>query len=56
MPYDGLGEVWFDSFDSAAIAMRSPEWSEVISDASKFMDLDTVVAAWAFEHRIIEPA
>jgi len=54
-PFTGLGEVWFDSFDSAATATKSPEWSAVISDAATFMDLETVVAAWADEHRIIAP-
>lgn len=55
IPYAGLGEVWFDSFGSAATATKTPEWSAVISDASIFMDLDTVVAAWADEYRIIPP-
>lgn len=55
IPYAGLGEVWFDGFDSAATATETPEWSAVISDASTFMDLDSVVAAWASEHRIIPP-
>ena len=55
IPYTGLGEVWFDSFDAAARATRTPEWFAVISDASTFMDLDTVIAAWADEHRIVEP-
>lgn len=55
IPYTGLGEVWFDSFDAAAAATRTPEWSAVIEDASTFMDLSTVVAAWAEEHRIIDP-
>lgn len=55
LPFTGLGEVWFDSFDSAATATESPEWSAVISDAATFMDLDTVVAAWAEEHRIVVP-
>jgi uncharacterized protein (TIGR02118 family) len=55
IPFTGLGEVWFDSLDSAATATKSPEWSAVISDAATFMDLETVVAAWADEHRIIAP-
>lgn len=54
-PYTGLGEVWFDSFEEAAAAIRSPEWSVVIDDADTFMDLRTVVAAWADEHEIISP-
>jgi uncharacterized protein (TIGR02118 family) len=55
IPYTGLGEVWFDSFEAAATATRTPEWSKLISDPSTFMNLNTVVAAWADEHRIIEP-
>lgn len=54
--YTGLGEVWFDSFEAAAKATQTPEWSAVIADASTFMDLNTVIAAWADEHRIIEPS
>jgi uncharacterized protein (TIGR02118 family) len=49
-PYSGLGEVWFESPESAARATESPEWSSVIADAGKFMDLSTVVVAWAEEH------
>lgn len=56
IPYTGLGEVWFDSFGAAKAATQTPEWAAVISDAADFMDLDTVVAAWADEHRIIEPS
>lgn len=56
IPYTGLGEVWIDSFEAAATATQTSEWSAVISDASTFMNLDTIVAAWADEHRIIEPS
>ena len=45
--------MWFDSFESAAEATATPEWSAVIDDAGSFMDLSTVVAAWAEEHEII---
>lgn len=55
IPYTGLGEVWFDSFESAAAATGTPEWEAVLADAATFMDLDTVVAAWADEHQIIPP-
>jgi hypothetical protein len=53
MPYTGLGEVWFDGFESAATATSTKEWSAVIADADTFMDLRTVVAAWAEEHEIM---
>lgn len=46
-PYTGLGEAWFDDVASARSALESPEWAEVIEDATKFMDIETVVAAWA---------
>ena len=52
-PYTGLGEVWFDSIDSAAIATSTPQWKAVIEDADTFMDLSGVVAAWAEEHELI---
>lgn len=55
IPYTGLGEVWFESFEAAAAATNTPEWLAVISDAATFMNLETVVAAWADEHRIIRP-
>jgi uncharacterized protein (TIGR02118 family) len=53
LPYAGLGEVWFDSFDAAAAATATPEWSAVIADAATFMDLGRVVAAWAREHEVV---
>lgn len=55
VPYAGLGEVWFDGFEAAVEATRTPEWSAVIEDADKFMDLRTVVAAWAEEHQVLAP-
>ena len=55
IPYTGLGEMWFDSFAAAATATETPEWAAVIADADSFMDLSTVVAAWAEEHEIIRP-
>lgn len=51
-PYAGVGEVWFDSMQEARAALATPEWRAVIEDASTFMDLDQVVAAWAEEHPI----
>ena len=54
VPYAGLGEVWFDSFDAAQAATETPEWSAVIADAEKFMDFERLVAAWAEEHEIIQ--
>ena len=53
IPYTGLGEVWFDDFEAAASATNTPEWAAVIADAETFMDLTSVVAAWAEEHEII---
>ena len=53
LPYTGLGEVWFDRFESAAAATATSEWAAVIADGDTFMDLSTVVATWAEEHEII---
>ena len=53
IPYTGLGEVWFDSFEAASEATMTDEWSAVINDADAFMDLRGVVAAWAVEHELI---
>jgi uncharacterized protein (TIGR02118 family) len=49
-PYTGLGEVWFDSIESATAAVRSVEWQAVIADADTFMDMTQISAAWAEEH------
>jgi uncharacterized protein (TIGR02118 family) len=51
-PYAGIGEVWFDSMEEARAALKTAEWLAVIEDASTFMDLDNVTAAWADEHPI----
>jgi uncharacterized protein (TIGR02118 family) len=51
-PYAGVGELWFDSIESAKTALATSEWRAVIEDASTFMDLDRVTAAWAEEHPI----
>ena len=53
IPYTGLGEVWFDSFEAAGLATNTAEWAAVITDADTFMDLSVVVAAWAEEHELI---
>lgn len=52
-PFTGLGEVWFDSFESATTATQTPEWAVVMADADTFMDLGGMVAAWAEEHQIL---
>jgi uncharacterized protein (TIGR02118 family) len=51
-PYVGLGELWFDDVETARTALATAEWRAVIEDASTFMDLDHVTAAWAEEHVI----
>jgi uncharacterized protein (TIGR02118 family) len=53
IPYTGLGEVWFESFETAAQATGTTEWAAVIADADRFMDVSGVVAAWAVEHELI---
>jgi uncharacterized protein (TIGR02118 family) len=53
IPYTGLGKVWFDSFETAAVATGAKEWDAVIADADTFMDLTGVAAAWAEEHELI---
>lgn len=49
-PFAGLGEVWFDNLETARAAMESQEWSEVVDDARRFMDMDQLEVAWAEEH------
>ena len=49
-PYAGLGELSFETLEDAHAALRTAEWPAVIEDASEFMDLDHVTAAWANEH------
>lgn len=50
-PYAGLGELSFETFEDAHAALGTAEWHAVIEDASGFMDLNHVTAAWANEHR-----
>jgi uncharacterized protein (TIGR02118 family) len=49
-PYAGLGELSFETLEDAHAALSTAEWHAVIEDASEFMDLDHVTAAWADEH------
>jgi uncharacterized protein (TIGR02118 family) len=49
-PYAGLGELSFETLEDAQTALDTAEWQAVIEDASEFMDLDRVTAAWANEH------
>lgn len=49
-PYAGLGELSFETLEDAHAALGTAEWQAVIDDASEFMDLDHVAAAWATEH------
>jgi uncharacterized protein (TIGR02118 family) len=51
-PYAGIGEAWFEDFTAAKSALESPEWAAVIEDASTFMDLGSIVVAWA-EPRVV---
>jgi uncharacterized protein (TIGR02118 family) len=50
--YDGLGEVWFESRESARAALATAEWRAVLEDAATFMDFDRITAVWAEEHVI----
>lgn len=52
-PYAGLGELWFADLEAAKAALATPEWKAVIEDASTFMRLDEVSAAWAEEHDLL---
>jgi uncharacterized protein (TIGR02118 family) len=49
-PYDGLGEVWFDSPEAAQAAIATPEWRAVLDDATGLMDMGRVTSAWDEEH------
>jgi uncharacterized protein (TIGR02118 family) len=51
--FAGLGELWFDSLEAAEAALATPEWQAVLEDASTFMDLEQVTAAWAEEQPIL---
>ena len=51
-PYAGLGEVWFETLDSAQAALASSEWKSVLDDAATFMDMGAISAAWASEHTV----
>jgi uncharacterized protein (TIGR02118 family) len=51
-PYAGIDELWFESLEAAKRALATPEWQSVLDDATTFMDLEVVSAAWAEEHPI----
>jgi uncharacterized protein (TIGR02118 family) len=51
-PYAGLGELWFTDYQAAEAALATPEWKAVMDDASTFMHLEEVSAAWAEEHEL----
>jgi uncharacterized protein (TIGR02118 family) len=51
-PYVGVGELSFEGIDAAQTALATPEWRAVIEDASTFMDLEHVTAAWVEENLI----
>src|SRR5688500_2987151 len=53
-PFTGLGEVWFDDLAAAQAALNTSEWRAVVEDASTFMDMEHLSAAWAQEH-VFEP-
>jgi uncharacterized protein (TIGR02118 family) len=38
-PYDGIGELWFDSVEAVATALQSAEWEAVMEDGMSFGDL-----------------
>jgi uncharacterized protein (TIGR02118 family) len=52
LAYDGLGEVWFESSESARAALATAEWRAVIDDAATFMDFEHITAVWAEEQVI----
>ena len=49
-PYAGLGELSFETLEDAHAALSTAEWDAVIEDASEFMNLHHITAAWANEH------
>jgi uncharacterized protein (TIGR02118 family) len=51
-PCAGLGEVWFETVESAQAALASSEWRTVLDDAATFMDMSEISAAWASEHTV----
>jgi hypothetical protein len=44
--------MWFDDIETAKASLETPEWRAVIEDASTFMALDHITAAWVEEHPI----
>ena len=52
--YAGLGEARFASFEDAARATESAEWTAVLEDARTFMDFDRPTVVWA-ESRVVVP-
>jgi uncharacterized protein (TIGR02118 family) len=53
-PYDGVGEVWFDSIEAARAGFAAePHSSRLVADREVFMG----AAAWCFveEHTVVDP-
>jgi uncharacterized protein (TIGR02118 family) len=41
---DGIGELWFDSVEAMAVAMKSPQMGAAIEDAKAFLDMSRTYA------------
>ena len=54
-PFVGVGEAWFDDVAAARVALASAEWSAVIEDARRFMDLASALVVWATPRVSREP-
>jgi uncharacterized protein (TIGR02118 family) len=56
-PYDGVAEIWWDSIEDLAVAIRSPEGQrasqELLEDERRFIDLARSAFWAAQEHQII---
>ena len=50
---DGIGELWFDSADAMARAMKSPEMAAAGEDAKRFLDMEKTYALVVSEKTII---
>lgn len=52
-PFDGMGELWFDSVEAALSAFNTPEGQAARRDTPEFADPDSVVRFFVEERWII---
>jgi hypothetical protein len=50
---DGIGELWFESAEAMAEAMKSPQMGAAVEDAKRFLDMEKTYAIVVAEKTVI---